>query len=220
MDFNAAVKSVDTQLLARITKVALFTLMSIAATAMFVLSEAAVIAWPLTLPVIATTIILGGLFFRLNSLDKTYVSWMSDDMRASLVKNELERIFHSKDLMSSQDLTKSLKAVNRVLGNSVFNEEKIQSILTINAYAQRTGNGLSLAETAQNQKVPIEFSCSSEWTEEARFGLSPFDYAFTVTWDPTPGQIGVTYSCTERLPPQQQTAPTSPPIIIATPVTV
>jgi hypothetical protein len=197
-DYKAAIKAVDTQQTARITKIALFTFTAMVTMATVAFIEGGAITWPLALVAFAVAVVVGGLFVRLNMLDSHYIKWITDEMRESFITNELERIFHSTDLMNCEDLTKSLKDVNRLVGVDVFNKEHIYTILQLNREAAKNENLMTLAETIADQGISINFSSGLDWTKERGFGLNPIEYTFSLNWSPIPGQTVVTFTSAEK----------------------
>lgn len=203
LDFKNAVKAENTQRLARITNIALYAIMSFVATLTIVLNEAAVITWPITLSLIAVNLVIAGLFFRLRSIDHKYLKDFDDAKRSDIVKNEIERIFHSQTTFEDKEIMTSLKGINRLLGNPIFDQALIEKILLTNAAARKNAIAQSLAQTAQEQNIDIDFACESEWEEQGRFGLPSYKYAYNVAWSFIPGESIVTYSSQEIKPEEK-----------------
>lgn len=184
--FKTVAEAVNRQRAARITKAAIFALSSIVGTITLVLTEAAVIAWPLAIPAIVISLTAAAIFWRLNSLDKRYLEGIDDKTRAAVSKNEIERILLSKETLTPKEITKSLKNVNRVLGNDVFSKENIETILLVKREAALSKTPKSLAQVAFEQNVSLAFNSISEWTTQGRYGLPSYDYKLEVVWDGNP----------------------------------
>lgn len=206
LDFKSAVKAENTQRLARITNIALYAIMSFVATVIVVLNEAAIITWPITLTLIAVNLVIAGLFFRLRSIDRKYLQDFDDAKRSDILKNEIERIFHSPTPFEDKEISASLKGINRLLGNPIFDNELTEKILLANAAARKNTVIKSLAETAKEQNIEIDFSCHADWEEQGRFGLSSYKYSFDVVWSFIPGESKVTYS-SQEIKPEEKNAP-------------
>jgi hypothetical protein len=198
LDFKGAVAAIDTQRISRIAKSAIFAFSTALSTVTMILSEASIIAWPIILPLVAISVVAFGVFYRLNSLDKKYVSGLDDAKRTSLVQTEIEKVFHGKEKMDDVEVTKSLKGINQILGNVVFNDNFIKSILATNA--EKTTSEKSIAEiiVEKKQEKMMNFSCTSEWVEKGGFGLPAYKYTFTVKWSPVPLETKVEYQCVEE----------------------
>ena len=121
LDFPSAVNAIENQRIARITKIALYTLAAIATIATLVLTEAAVITWPIALPIIAVALVAGAAFYRLNNLDETYLAKLDDQTRMALAKKELETLFNSPaGSKTAKEIERTLCETNKLLGHAVF----------------------------------------------------------------------------------------------------
>lgn len=178
-----AMSYLDTQRIARIAKAALFTLSSIAATVTLVLTQTAVITWPLVIPSILISAVAGLIFYRMNSLDENYIERLNDETRKALVKNELETIFLKKNACEIEDISQSLRNVNRLLQCDIFPDSAINNVLNIQFQALDAKTTKSLAEFALEQNTPIVISSRFEWFQQGRFGLTSFDQAAQVSWN-------------------------------------
>ena len=199
--FKTAVEAVNTQRIARITKAALFALSSVATTVTLVLTEASIISWTLAIPVILVTILTGIIFFRLNALDKRYLEGLDDTIRSSLAKKELERILLSSIPLKSEEVTKSLKDINRLLGSEIFEKDAIAHILLMQSKAALNQPLKSIAEFAFEQNKPIIISANSAWLEQGRYGLPSFELSVGVNWSGNPtDSLEVNYTRTNPTP--------------------
>lgn len=176
--FDSALSDLAIQRVARIAKTIFFTIASVAATIAITLTESGIITWPLALPAILTTLIAGLIFWRLNSLDSSYIEKLTDEIRESCAKRELERIFLSEGLFTSEEVVRSLNGLNRLLNLEIFDQDIIDRILSLHVCA---GNK-SLGEKAIEQNKPLAISLGSEWTEQGRFGLPSYDLNVGVSW--------------------------------------
>ena len=197
--FKIAMDALSTQRIARITKAAVYVFASIAATVTLVLTEAAIIAWPLAIPSIVVSVIAGLVFYRLNSLDKRYVEMLDDKTRESVAQKELERLFLSHDPLTEKEVKKSLNDINRLLGLEIFDKEAIDSILRVHSLAELKGSKTSLGEFAFEQNQPIVISATSVWFEQGRFSLPSYEMSVGVTWNGNPSDpICASYKMTEK----------------------
>lgn len=197
--FKTAMDALNTQRIARITKAVVYAFASIAATVTLVLTEAAVITWPLAIPSIVVSIIAGLVFYRLNSLDKRYVEMLDDKTRESVAKKELERLFLSDEPLTAKEVKKSLNDLNRLLGLDMFDKEAVDNILRIHGEAVLKGSKTSLGEYAFAQNQPIVISSAYEWFEKGLFNLPSYRTTVGVTWSGNPSDpICATYAKTER----------------------
>ena len=190
--FTSAADATKMQQIARITKTALFAIFSFSMTTLMVLSEASFITWPLAVGLISVALITGGLFYLLHSLDHKYVDGLDDTKRANLAEEAINRIFHSKPLLSEMEITKTLKGVNSILGNTIFNKQQIFEIICL---AKEANENQSIADVAAAKNIHLFESCTSEWEEKGRFGLPSYCYNFQVNWDSSSGKVNVCYTC-------------------------
>jgi hypothetical protein len=189
-----ALSLLDTQRMARITKSALFALSSFAATVTLVLTQGAVISWPLVIPSILITVVTGLIFYRLNSHDEKYIERLNEETRQTLVKKELETIFLRKNAFEVKNIPQSLQNINRLLQCDIFSENDINNILNIQFCALDAKSTKPLAEFALEQNKPIIISSRFEWFSQGRFGLSSYDQIAQVSWNGDPEKkISVIY---------------------------
>ena len=207
ISFKSAVDALKLQSIARIAKAALFTLCSLAATITLVLTEASVISWPVTIPVMIISALTGLIFYRLNSLDQKYVEGLDDKTRESLAKKELERIFLSHNSIPANEIDKNLKDLNRLLGSEIFGKRAIDQILDIQAKSflvNKTGNSeqaitQSIAEAALEQKKSIALCFDIKWTDEGRYGWSSYNRSLHINWKGSPAEpFELVYSSSEK----------------------
>jgi hypothetical protein len=180
--FDSALNDLATQRIARIAKTVFFVIASVAATAAITLTEAGLLTWPLAIPAILTTLVAGLIFYRLNSLDSTYIERLTDPVKESCVKKELERIFFSQESLTQEEIQKSLNGVNRLLAFEVFEQPAIERILSVH----RNAGAKSIAEAAVEQNQSLGVNLGSKWTEQGRFGLPSYELDVGVSWTGNP----------------------------------
>lgn len=181
--FDSAVQDLTTQRVARIAKAIFFTISSVATTVFLVLNETEVtLTWPLTISFILTALVAGLIFYRLNSLDSTYVERLTDEIREACSKKELERIFLSQEPFTQEEIAKSLNGINRLLNLEIFDKKAISNILFIHSQKESK----SIGETAVEQNKPIAIALGSEWAEQGRFGLPSYELNVSVNWTGIP----------------------------------
>ncbi|HEV8051330.1 MAG TPA: hypothetical protein VGP47_02465 [Parachlamydiaceae bacterium] len=196
--FKIAMDALNTQRIARITKAVIYTFASIATTVTLVLTEAAIIAWPMAIPSIVVSIISALVFYRLNSLDKRYVEMLDDKTRESVAKKELDRLLLSDEQLTSKEISKSLNDINRLLGLEIFAKADIDNILRIHTDAALKGSKTSLGAFAFELNQPIVISSTSVWFEQGYFNLPHYEKSVGVTWNGNPSDpISTSYKKTE-----------------------
>lgn len=186
ISFKSAVEAANSQYLARITKAALFALSSIAATITLVLTEAALITWPLAIPSIIISLITGVAFFRLNYLDQVYMKGLEDPKRADLIKHELMKVFNSTPCPEKDQALQTLHGVNRLLKCEMFTEELILQISNLYEAETFEPKTKSLATLALELNCPIRISGATKWFEQGRYGLNSYQFEVDLSWEGTP----------------------------------
>ena len=203
MDFEAATAVTTTQRIARIVKTVFFSLASLVLTVAAVVFELIPIVWPITLTIVATVLIAGAIFYRLHSLDKQYVEGLTDEKRSALVTQQIETIFHDKNRLSDEEIAKTLKRINGILGIPVFTKIIIANTLRANALTSDVKHQEhSIVEIALERHLPTLSSRSLEWTKEGRFGHPKCTYKIDIDWSDIPGKTQVIYSRAEIIPPK------------------
>lgn len=183
IDFQTAIDALKLQQRARITKAALFAIATIALTAVVLLSEASLIAWPIFLPVVLVTIAVGVLFFRLNSLDNRYIEDLDGDqgLRASLAKQEIDRLFCSRpsSAIKKEEIDRTLQEINLLVGHQLFSPTFRKQVLDMH---DRSAGDKTLAESAEVLGVSLALECKKELQEKGRFGLPTYVRAIDMKW--------------------------------------
>jgi len=133
---------------------------------MLVLTETAVITWPIGIPLLLVTLVCAVIFYRLNSLDTRYVEALTDQTKERLIKHELDRILLSNTTYSAEEVTKSLKNVNRLLDMEAFDKKDLEKILSVHSEAMATGTNKSLAEFAFEQNKSLKIESAGEWFDQ------------------------------------------------------
>lgn len=182
MDFTAAIDALKMQQMARITKAALFALATLALTAVVVLSEASMIAWPIFLPVVIVTLVAGFLFYRLNSLDDQYISGLDGNLRASLAKEEIDKLFCQRPSreLKKEEIESTLQNINTLVGHEIFCATFRKKV--IDAHESCDGEK-TLAEFFEAKNIPFHIEGKREWEEKGRFGLSSYTRAIDIKWN-------------------------------------
>lgn len=178
VSFDSALKDLMTQRIARVAKAIFFTISSVALTVSLILTDAGVITWPLAIPAILTTLAAGLIFYRLNSLDNRYIERLTDTVRETCVKKELERIFLSQEPLTQEEVKRSLNGANRLLNFEFFDQERIDNILSI----QNNSESKSIAEMANEKNKSIAIDLGSKWVEQGRFDLPSYTLNVGVQW--------------------------------------
>lgn len=206
--FKTAMDALQTQRIARITKAVVYAFASIAATITLVLTEAAVITWPLAIPSIVVSLVAGLIFYRLNSLDKRYIEILDDKTRETVTKKELDRLFINDELVTATQLKKSLSGLNRLFGLEVFDKEALENILRIRDEAELKGTKIALGAFAFEQKQPIVISSTFSTFEKGLFGLPSYETTAGVSWTGNPSDpIITTYKTVEKTSDGQDIEP-------------
>ena len=197
--FDAAIDALDTRRLARITKAALFALSSIVGTVMLILTETAVLTWPIAIPLVAVTLVAGLIFYRLNSLDSRYVEFLTDKTKEKLVQHELNRILLSPSTFTTEEVTKSLNCINRLLDMEAFDAVDRGHILNMHAESLLATSSQSIAEFAYELGKPIKIDSKADWFDQGRFGLPSFARKVEVVWSGIPNDnIHIIYTSIEK----------------------
>lgn len=177
ISFDSALHDLATQRVARIAKTIFFTIASIALTVSLILTEIK-ITLPIAIPALITILTAGLIFYRLNSLDNTYVERLTDSVRENCVKKELERIFLSQESFTQEEIKKTLNGINLLLKLEVFDNEAINKII----HLESIKNSKSLAEMAVEKNQSIAIDLGSEWIEQGRFSLPSYELNVGVKW--------------------------------------
>lgn len=192
LEFSDAVNVIKLQQAARVTKAALFALASIAVTAIVVLAEASLIAWPIFLPALVVALITGILFYRLNSQDKKYVEGLDDSIRASLAKKELHSLLCERPAkeIKPKEIEDKLKGINLLLGHKVFTEDYRKRLIDFH----RTCEGSkSLSEEIKGKGANLEIAFKKEWQETGRFGLPSHKCSIDLKWEGKEIEVACTH---------------------------
>ena len=176
-----AAQAIDAQRVARITKTALYALAAIGVVTTILLTEAAIVAWPVTLTVIAVTLVAGGIFYYLNKLDRRYQEGLDDKTRTELAQRELEKLFCSASSdINMHQIDQQLSGVNKLLGHRVFSSALTNKLL---------GNDTS---------GDLQIKCQQNWHEKGLYGLPAYDYEVDLAWSGKAGDaISVAYKETK-----------------------
>lgn len=187
LNFQAAVQAHRHQQLARITKMALFIIATLAASATIILTEAAIITWTIALPVIAVTIAAGLLFYRLNALDHRHIEHVEDEKKDVIVQKRLEKLFYEPTIRDDKYVRDSLRGLNRLFGKKIFTDTFIAKIVFLNNLKADGVDEKSLAQLAKEEEVNLSIRFEDEWTELGRFDLPGYQWSLKFNWD---GQHG------------------------------
>lgn len=187
MDFPSAITALDSQRLARITKIAIYALATIATVATLVLTEAAVIAWPIALPIIAVTLIAWAVFYHLNSHDDTYLGPLDAQTLAMLAKKELEGVFNwPAAVKTAAEIERTISDAHKLLGRQVFSPAFIQKITEKHLNAGK--EEATATDGAAPTENPLRIDCQEEWPEIRGFGLAKHNCTLKVSWSGLPGE--------------------------------
>lgn len=193
-DLSHALDAIKQQQLARIAKVAIYTLAAIATTATIVLTEAAVIAWPTALPVIIVCLAAWALFYRLNTIDSRYTAELDDQSRSAMAKQALEELFQQPYLTKEQ-VKQKIEEINTLLGCKAISEEYEQTIMTL----LDQSDNKSIQDRAKDKGISLALASKKEWDEPGRFGLDAYHRQVEINWDGSlAATLKVTYQANKK----------------------
>lgn len=170
-DFTSALAAIDRQRVARIVKAAVYIFATVTTAVSIMLTEAAVITWPIAIPTLLVTLAAWGVFWRLNRLDDRYVEELDDTRRMELAKKELERLLFTQTLDTfpdSQSLSKAFENINKLLSCEAFSQEFLKNIREIKERAPTSTK--TLCDTAQELCTPLSIKCTRDEVEKGRYG--------------------------------------------------
>lgn len=179
VDLQSSLAAQNNQRIARITKTAIYIFAALATAAMIVLTEAAIIAWPVTIPVILITAIAWIVFYRLNKMDQQYTQDIDDKMRSDLCKKEMEKLFLEDTKGKELVVERTLTDLNQLLGHPVFEAPFISKVREIQT---KRGESKTLAEAAQLLSTPFTIDSQQKWREQGRYGWNSYEYEVKMAW--------------------------------------
>lgn len=182
-NLDTATAQIKQQQIARITKTALFILATAGAIATVLITEVAVVAWPITLTVIAATVIAYLLFRRLNNQDQQYVEGLDQATKEFCAKEKLEEIFTRPVTNENKqmDIFQILENINCLFGQTVFSVSYMDKVSQLRE--ECTVGQILLAESQpKDVDSSFAFKFKKEWHEKGRYGLPSFDHKLNLSW--------------------------------------
>lgn len=150
-DFPKANQAEKKSLIAKISRTALFIFASITTVATIVLTDAAVVVWPIAGPILLITIISWLALYYLRNLEEQHTDGLDETKRAEIAKFEITNLFFEQKL-GSLDLIQKFTSLNKILKSEIFSPDYIKKIEKLKDYTDKT-----LFEAAQESNVDLSF---------------------------------------------------------------
>lgn len=168
---------------ARITKIAIFLLGSIATTSLIILTEVAVVVLTPTLITLFISIAAWSIFYKLQSLEGNYLADLTDAKKSEILNKRCDYIFFEHKIGQSLDpyfYRKELQLINFIIKTEIFETpffEKIEILTSKNAPT------MTLFEASKTSKISLSFFIEDKKEIQLRFGLGSYENCVKAVWD-------------------------------------